>query len=386
MAVPGTTPAHEGDPGLGRAPGVAVACAAVYAVVESAWAATGTTVPFAAHTPCPPAVQLALAVLAVAAGLACRATGRPLARRGRTAVRGVLVLAIPVLATGAVGLPAHVVTLAAGSGPESVTGLAHVLLSAGLTGVLVPVALAYRRQSAGRCPRCGREHTGGHDAPLVRPGATTASPRTRRVAHLLMCGMLPWAGVKTVWTLGGDALGITAEKWKQSNSGGSDAAKALAEFGIDVTVLAAGLGFLLLTGLLYPWGQVFPRWTPILSGRRVPRLLPLIPAWLTAFGLSVYGVVLVVYAPLAALGVLPAPALDTDLGATRSGTLWLVAFGGTAFGGLGFALLVAARSYAARTRPDCAITTATAAATTTATAAASAKAQPSAAPWGRMTR
>ncbi|MFE1832300.1 hypothetical protein [Streptomyces yangpuensis] len=134
MAVPGTTSAHEGVPGahegvpgLGRAPGIAAACAALYAVVEIAWAVTGTTVPFAAHTPCPPAVQLALAALAVAAGLACRATGRPLARPGRTAVRGVLVLATPVLATGAVGLPAHFVTLAAGSGPESVTGLAHVL-------------------------------------------------------------------------------------------------------------------------------------------------------------------------------------------------------------------------------------------------------------------
>ncbi|MGW2271192.1 hypothetical protein [Streptomyces yangpuensis] len=371
MAVPGTTRTREGVPGLDRAPGVAVMCAAVYALVETAWAVTGTTVPLTARTAYPPAVQLVLAGLAVAAGPACRATRRPLARAGRAAVRGVLVSATPVLATGAVSLPAHFVTLAAGSGPDSVTGLTHVLLSAALTGALAPVALAHRRRSAGRCLRCGRGHTGGRDVPLVRPGATTAPRRTRRVAYLLMCGMVPWAGVKTVWTLGGDALGITAEKWKESNSGGSDAAKALAEAGIDVTVLAAGLGFLLLTGLMYPWGQVFPRWTPFLSGRRVPRLLPLIPAWLTAFGLSVYGVVLVAYAPLAALGVLPAPALDTDLGATRSGTLWLVAFGGTAFGGLGFALLVAARSYAARTRPACA------------TAVASAEAQPSAVPWGR---
>ncbi|MER5929098.1 hypothetical protein [Streptomyces sp. NPDC002054] len=330
----------------------------MYAIVEAGWAVTGTTVPFTPHTPYSPVVQLILAGLAIAAGIACRATSRQLDRPGRLAVGGALILTTPVLAMGAIGLPAYFVALAAGSGLESATGLAHVLLSTALTAVLALVALSYRRRLAGTCPRCGQKHTGGHDAPLVHPGATTASRRTRRLAYLLMCGMLPWAGVKTIWTLGGDALGITAEKWKESNSGGSEVARALAEVGIDVTVLAAGLGFFLLTGLMYPWGQVFPRWTLVLSGRRVPRLLPLIPAWLTALGLSVYGVFLVIYAPLAALGVLPAPRLDADLGATLSGTLWLAAFGGMAFGGLGFALLTAARSYSARTRPVCATATA----------------------------
>ncbi|MFI1284287.1 hypothetical protein ACH4U5_26660 [Streptomyces sp. NPDC020858] len=332
-------------------------CGAVYAVVEATWTVTGTTVPFTPHTPYSPVVQLILAGLSVAAGLACLATRRQLDRPGRTAVGGALILTLPVFAMGTTGLPAYFVTLAAGSGLESATGLAHVLLSTALTAALALVALSYRRRLAGTCPRCGQKHTGGHDAPLVHPGATTASRHTRRLACLLMCGTLPWAGAKTIWTLGGDALGITAEKWKESNSGGSEMAQELAEAGIDVTVLAAGLGFLLLTGLMYPWGQVFPRWTLVLSGRRVPRLLPLIPAWLTALGLSVYGVFLVIYAPLAALGVVPAPELDTDLGATLSGTLWLAAFGGMAFGGLGFALLAAARSYSARTRPVCATAT-----------------------------
>ncbi|WP_424638790.1 hypothetical protein [Embleya sp. AB8] len=59
------------------------------------------------------------------------------------------------------------------------------------------------------------------------------------------------------------------------------------------------------------------------------------------------------YAPLAALDVVAAPEPDAAMGATRSGTLWLVAFGGMAFGGLGLGLLTAARSYAARTRPHC---------------------------------
>ncbi|MEU3459398.1 hypothetical protein ABZ721_05500 [Streptomyces sp. NPDC006733] len=331
-----------------------MACSAVYAAVEVAWAAAGTTVPFTAHLPYPPAVQLALAGLAVTAGVACRATRRRWRRPGRVAVGGVLALALPVFALGFASLPAYFVPLAVGDGLEGATGLAHALLSTALTAALALVAVSYRRQRSGACPRCGHRHPGGSDTPLVHPGATTASRRTRRTAYLLMSGMLPWAGVKTVWTLGGDALGITAARWKASNSGGSAVARALAEAGVDVTVLAAGLGFFLLTGLLYPWGQVFPHWTLVLSGRRVPRLLPLLPAWLTAFGLSVYGVFLVLYAPLAALAVVPAPEPDAELGATVSGTLWLAALGGLAFGGLGFALLTAARSYAARTRPACA--------------------------------
>ncbi|MDI2130893.1 hypothetical protein [Yinghuangia seranimata] len=220
------------------------------------------------------------------------------------------------------------------------------------TGVL-RAAVAYRRRTAGVCARCGSVHAGGVGTGLVHPAPSRASRRTRRAAYLLVCGLLPWGVVKTVWTLGGDAFGVTGERWKASNSGGSGASRALAEVGIDTTVLAAGLGFFLLVGLMYPWGQVFPRWTLVLAGRRVPRLLPLVPAWGTAFGLALYGTLLLAYAPLAALGVLPAPEPDHDLGATASGTLWLVAFGGSAFGGLGFALLVAARSYAARTRPVC---------------------------------
>ncbi|MGW2180599.1 hypothetical protein ACWCXX_21345 [Streptomyces sp. NPDC001732] len=340
-----------------RAPAVAVAISVVYAAVETAWAVTGSTVPFARHAPYSPAAQLVLAALALVAGAVCRAAAGPperWGRLGRRAVAAGFALTVPVFTMGMAALPAYFVTLASGSGPESVTGLAHVLLSTALTSCLVLVGLSYRRRLTGRCPRCGNVHDGGHDVPVLHPEASSASPRTRKVACLLLCGLLPWAAVKTVWTLGGDAFGVTAEKWQESNSGGSEAVRALAAVGIDVTVLAAGLGVFLLTGLMYRWGQVFPRWAPFLSGRRVPRLLPLLPAWPTAVGLSVYGVVLVVYAPLAALGVLPAPEPDAELGATPAGTLWLAAFGGLAFSGLGFGLLLAARSYYARTRPVCA--------------------------------
>ncbi|WP_331772024.1 hypothetical protein OG948_51610 (plasmid) [Embleya sp. NBC_00888] len=337
------------------APTAAAVSAGAYAVVEAAWAVTDSAVPWKAHSAYPGAVQLGLGALALVAGGAAWAGRRAVGARVRRITGGVLVGSIPVVGFGMAPLPAYVVTITAGAGVESATGLAHVLLSTVLTTALLLTALAHRRRSAGTCPRCGRTHAAADpDVSLVHPAPSTASRRTRRTAFLLTCGLLPWVIVKTVWTLGGDALGITGQRWKASNSGESRAARALAAAGIDATVLAAGLAVFLIAGLMYPWGQRFPRRIPFLAGRRVPRLLPLIPALPTAFGLALYGVFLSVYAPLAALGVVPAPDPDPALGGTRSGTLWLVAFGASAFGGLGFALLIAARSYATRTRPACA--------------------------------
>ncbi|MEV7420707.1 hypothetical protein [Streptomyces sp. NPDC089919] len=264
-----------------------------------------------------------------------------------------LCAAVVVFLLGAASLPAHFVTLASGSGVESATGLADVLLHAVGAGLLIPAMLSFRRRHRGRCPRCGGTHQGESSGPLAHPAPSVAPRRTRVAVFLLMGGLLPWAGVKTIWTLGGSAIGVTAEGWRRDNAGASGIAKALASVGIDVTVLAAAAAIFLLLGLMYPWGQVFPRWTLLLSGRRVPRLLPLVPAWATAFGLSLYGVFLVVvFVPFTALGVFPKME-PTGAFTTSSGLLWMAAFGGTAFTGLGFGLALAARSYALRTRPTC---------------------------------
>ncbi|MCP2165643.1 hypothetical protein [Goodfellowiella coeruleoviolacea] len=342
----------------GWAPPAAAAWGVLHAALQLGWVATGTTVPWTAHTPYPPAVQLLLAGLAVLAATAALASTRQWGRPGRTAVASVLVVALPVFGSGMVGLPVHLVPLATGAGLESATGLAQVLSHTVGTGLLALVAVAHRRRLRGRCPRCGLAHPDGTGTgPLVHPAAATAPARTRVAVYLLMCGLLPWAGVKTVWTLGGDALGVTAEAWHAANADAAGLGRALASVGIDVTVLAALLVVVLLLGLTHRWGQVFPRWTLVLAGRRVPRLLPLLPAWLTAVGLSAYGAFLVVLAPLSAVGVLPRlpPAAPFT---TASGMTWMVEFGGLAFAGLGFGLVVAARSYAVRTRPRCATTTA----------------------------
>ncbi|WP_328535097.1 hypothetical protein [Streptomyces sp. NBC_00344] len=57
----------------------------------------------------------------------------------------------------------------------------------------------------------------------------------------------------------------------------------LESWGLDATV---PLGALLLWGLVRPWGQVFPRWTPLQPGRHVPRWLPLGPGPASAAALS----------------------------------------------------------------------------------------------------
>ncbi|MGE7386385.1 hypothetical protein ACQKM2_13010 [Streptomyces sp. NPDC004126] len=336
------------------APAAAASWGVAYAAVEVTWAVTGTTVPWKDHSAYAPGVQLFLAALALLAGGACLASTRSLSRPGRAAVATALVVTLPVFVVGMTGLPIHFVTLATLSGIESATGLVQVLLNTAGAALLLLVGLSWQRRLRGDCPRCGRTHTGPADGPLAHPAPSRASRRTRVAVYVLMGGLVPWAGVKTVWTLGGDALGVAGEDWRRiTTAGASGPAKATASAGIDVTVLAATVGIFLLLALLYAWGQVFPRWTTVLAGRRVPRLLPLVPAWLTGVPLMLYGAVLIVMAPLTAVGVLPEIPPSPPY-TSSSGIVWTAGFGGLAFAGLGTGLVVAARSYAARTRPVCA--------------------------------
>ncbi|WP_234335909.1 hypothetical protein [Streptomyces sp. NRRL S-920] len=354
----GGPPAPRRRPWPDWAPLAAQVWGALYAAVIGGWAVTGTAVPLRAHTYQPVALLLAQAALAVlAAGVCAVAATGDRSRRGRKAAGGLLALLIPAFGWGAIGLPIHFVTLASGSGVESATGLVHTLLNTCGAGLLSMVAVAHRRRLRGRCARCGQAHDGpgeGRWTALTHPPASTASARTRVTAYVLLCGLLPWAVVKTVWLFGGDAIGVSGAAWRHDvETEATGASRALASVGVDVSVLAALLGVFLLAGLMYRWGQVFPRWTPLLAGRRVPRLLPLIPAWLTGGALSVYGTGLLVYALLSAVGVVPGLE-PVGVFTTTEGMAWMVAFGGMSFGGLGAGLLVAARSYATRSRPVCA--------------------------------
>lgn len=335
------------------APRATVAWGVAYALAQTLWAATGTVVPIAGDRHTPAALQLLLAALALLAAAVGLATTRPLTGRARRAVGVALAVLIPALGWGVIGLPLYFVVLMSGSGLESATGLANLLLLTPGTALLGMVAVSYRRRLRGSCPRCGQPHAGDGEGPLSHPDPSVAPRRTRLAVYVLLCGLLPWSVVKTVWLFGGDAIGVSGEAWqREMEADATGGARALASVGVDVTVLAALLGVFLTLGLTHRWGQVFPRWALPLAGRRVPRLLPLIPAWLTGFALALYGTLLTFGSLLMAVGVLPKPEPE-GVFTTGSGLAWMVAFGGLAFGGLGWGLLLAARSYAARTRPRC---------------------------------
>ncbi len=112
--------------------------------------------------------------------------------------------------------------------------------------------------------------------------------------------------------------------------------------------LCAGLGLavFLLLGLVRPWGMVFPRWTILLAGRRVPRFLPIVPVWLIAPTFVLYGLGSAVYVVLLVTGAVQWHG--------RTG-LDALGFIGVAqpisFAGYGLALTVCAVSYQLRTRP-----------------------------------
>ncbi|MGV9310029.1 hypothetical protein ACWDLG_42260 [Nonomuraea sp. NPDC003727] len=328
--------------------------ACVYAAVQVGWVVTGTSVGWVGPLSSSPALQLAAAGLAVAAawaGRVARVAGiAGVAGRGGVVVAATLWVAVAVFAAGTAGAPMIFVTLMSFAGVDSVPGLVQVALHAVGVVLLLGAAVPATRRLRGRCPRCGGRHAG--EGRPTRPEPTRASTRTRVAVYALTCGLLPWAGVKTIWLLGGDALGVSGAAWQRLMAvQGEGLAAALASVGVDLTVVAALLGVLLLTGLMYRWGQVFPRWTLPLAGRRVPRLLPLIPAWLTAGTLTVYGVLLLAYTALAVAGVVPGMRATPPF--SVAGITWMTLFGGLAFAGLGIGLVVAALSYQARSRPFC---------------------------------
>ncbi|MEU7728183.1 hypothetical protein AB0B78_23510 [Streptomyces sp. NPDC040724] len=161
---------------------------------------------------------------------------------------------------------------------------------------------------------------------------------------------VPYAAMKLVWASGGTFAGITGEEMLavSERNGASGLFLSLESWGLDPTALLAVLGLFLLWGLVRPWGQVFPRWTLFLRGRRVPRWLPLAPALLGAATLAPYGVVGVGYLALATAGAVTMRRGDFH----SSGDALLVGWIGiVAFAVYGIALTIAARSYWLRTRP-----------------------------------
>jgi hypothetical protein len=203
---------------------------------------------------------------------------------------------------------------------------AERLAAAALAALFAASALSWHRRTSGRCTHCGESHGTGavqvtHPAPHAAPG------RVRWTAYAGCAAFIPYL---TVHGLGMAGLIPGNERHYDHVEAPWPLVFAASALGL------VGPAVFLLLGLVRPWGMAFPRWTIWLSGRRVPRLLPLVPVWFVAPTLALYGVGSVVYA------------------VAEGHDLWgLGGAASLAFGGYGGALAVAAVSYQDRTRPRC---------------------------------
>jgi hypothetical protein len=135
-----------------------------------------------------------------------------------------------------------------------------------LGGVLwAGTALVYGRRIQGRCEYCGRANS--PIAWTTREGATRWGTWATGVAVVVP---LLYALTRYAWAVG-IPLGISEAFLREGQATG------LWWAGAALATLAVG-GAILTLGLVRPWGEIFPRWIPLLGGRRVPLWLPVIAA------------------------------------------------------------------------------------------------------------
>ncbi|GGW55386.1 hypothetical protein GCM10010503_35540 [Streptomyces lucensis JCM 4490] len=267
------------------------------------------------------------AFAAAVCGAVLRCGPRPL-------LRALLRVAGGLAAAAAFGLLMDVITLVFGEGVDSWAAAANHMLAA--VGALLLTATAVS----------DRHPPGGTTAPA--PSCAPVGVQLTACAGTV--AFLPYAAMKLIWACGGTFADVSKEEMLavSERNGASEIWLTLESWGLDATVLLAALGVFLLWGLVRPWGQVFPRWSPLIRGRRVPRWLPLVPALIGAATLAPYGVLGLGYCALATAGVVTMRQGDFH----SPGDALLVSWPGMiAFAVYGVALAVAARSYWLRTRP-----------------------------------
>ncbi|MEV0283774.1 hypothetical protein AB0H36_06580 [Kribbella sp. NPDC050820] len=158
------------------------------------------------------------------------------------------------LAEGLAGVPAKV-----GTTPLFVSGA--FLLSAGWA----VLGIRGLRSARGRCLRCGR------------PGASWTRPEAARrwgfwaTIVAVLCPM-PYALLRMTWLLP-NPIGFDADEL--------NAEPGIKLFGLGLGLIALAAGIVTL-GLIRPWGEVWPRWIPIVAGRPVPLKAAVVPGAVAA--------------------------------------------------------------------------------------------------------
>ncbi|WP_432584819.1 hypothetical protein ABVG11_01630 [Streptomyces sp. HD1123-B1] len=303
--------------------------AVTYAVFGLACALSRAPLFRLGDTPAPPALGWAVVAMGTLAAATCVAVVR---YGPRPTLRALLRVLCGLTALAAFSLLMDIITLMFGQGVDSWASATHHVLAAGGTLLLAATARADR-------------------PPAVAHPVPTPSAAPRPVLLAACAGtvaFLPYAGMKFIWVSGGTFAGVSGEEMRaiSQRNGASGIWLTLESWGLDATTLLAALGTFLLWGLVRPWGQVFPRWTPFLHGRRVPRWLPLTPALIGAATLAPYGLFGLGYAALASADAVTMRRGDFP---TPDDALLVTWIGMTAFAVFGVALTIAARSYWLRT-------------------------------------
>ncbi len=149
--------------------------------------------------------------------------------------------------------------------------------------LLVASTWRFVRRGAGTCASCGRRHD-GHDPAWTTPAAAARWGRTAA----LVAAAIPtfYAVTRIAWVLG-IPLGFSPDDVAQlAGDDGWVAALGLGGFAL--------VGAVLTLGLFQRWGEVFPRWTAGLAGRRVPVGLAVVPATVVAVAVLPAGLSLIV--------------------------------------------------------------------------------------------
>ncbi|MEV0841246.1 hypothetical protein AB0I55_17015 [Actinocatenispora sera] len=289
--------------------------------------ATGTALFARAADPLPVALNWYPVAIATAAAVTALLDRGPAATR---TLRRCYAVLCGLSVVTAFGLLMDLITLAVSQHVDRVPAM--ILHAVGMVGVV----------SLGAAARSG--------AASAAPVPAEPSLPVRLAAYAGAAAFLPYAAMKTVWALGGTFAGVSGARMLaiSARNGASGLWLTLESYGLDATALLAALGVLLLFALVRPWGRVFPRWVPLLRGRRVPRLVLLVPALLGTATLAPYGVVGVVDLALATAGAVPVVRGDLPTDADALLVSWI---GIGAFAGYGVSLAVSAYSYWRRTRP-----------------------------------
>lgn len=273
--------------------GAALLWTAVYTCLAAYWTVSGKGFPFGLENDPNASISFlkdvtvrSAAPVLLAIGCAALAVGALMLRKRRihAVLSGTLIVFAVILSIVLlVGIPDYRALVAVGYAPIFLLGLPFgwpdarfsavipwpvlnqmlCIVGGGLWGW---VSLLYARRRRNACMHCGRS------AKKARGWTSPASAKVWGTWAVAIAFVIPtfYAVTRWSWALG-IPLGIPDDFLREGQEAGMWYA------GAALATLAFG-GALLTIGLVRPWGEVFPRWTLFLKGKRVPLAAAIVPA------------------------------------------------------------------------------------------------------------